>query len=64
MRNMLGTVQHGYIMAKPYLDPSTGSYLLQLAVASLLGGLFLLRSRLRALKSLGRRFFGTDKGEG
>ncbi|MGQ9554999.1 MAG: hypothetical protein ACUVWR_12895 [Anaerolineae bacterium] len=59
----MSTAQNSYIVAKPYLDPSTGSYLLQLAIASLLGALFLLRSRWRALKSFGHRFFGTGKGE-
>lgn len=38
--------------AHAYLDPSTGSYVIQMIVAGLLGGLFAVKTFWRNLKSL------------
>ncbi len=42
-----------------YLDPGSGSYLLQLLIAALLGGLFALRMYWGRIKSFFRR--GSDR---
>ncbi len=39
----LGVLAASEAPAHAYIDPSTGSYLLQLAIGSILGGLFVLR---------------------
>jgi hypothetical protein len=41
-----------------YLDPGSGSYLLQLLIASLLGGLLLLRMYWAKVKGFFRKLFG------
>ena len=48
-------------MTRPlaYLDPGSGSYLLQLLIAALLGGLFALRMYWGRIKSFFRR--GSDR---
>ena len=38
-----------------YLDPGTGSYLFQLIIASMLGGLFALKTWWRSVKSFFQR---------
>jgi hypothetical protein len=45
-----------------YLDPGSGSYLLQLLIAAALGGLLLLRVYWSKVKTFVRRLF-TGKGE-
>lgn len=44
-----------------YLDPGTGSFLLQLLLASLLGGLVLLRTFWGRIKGFFGRVFSKDK---
>ncbi len=44
-----------------YLDPGSGSYLLQLLLAGLLGGLFVVRSSWDKIKDFFRRVF--SRGE-
>ena len=58
----LGAVA-GHLIATPplrppaYLDPGSGSYLLQLIVAGLLGGMFVLRLSWRKVTSFFSRLF-------
>jgi len=42
----------------PYLDPGTGSFLLQLLAAGVLGGLFIFRSSLKKVKNFFLRLLG------
>ncbi|MBI2196672.1 hypothetical protein HYU45_03615 [Candidatus Daviesbacteria bacterium] len=49
--------------AHAYLDPGTGSYLLQILAAGLLSSLFFFRNRGRRLKNLILKIFGKDKKE-
>jgi hypothetical protein len=44
-----------------YLDPGSGSFLLQLLLAGVLGGLFVLRSQWSRLKAFFRRVFSRDQ---
>jgi hypothetical protein len=44
-----------------YLDPGSGSFLIQLLVAALLGGLFLLRTYWRKITSFFSRRFSRGK---
>ena len=37
--------------AHAYLDPGTGSYILQLLIASLIGGLFVIKTYFQKIKS-------------
>lgn len=48
--NLMGSVG----MSKPlaYLDPGTGSYIIQLLIAGLMGGLFLLKTYWGKIKTL------------
>ena len=44
-----------------YLDPGSGSYILQVAMASLLGGVFALKSYWSAIKTTFRAKFAKTK---
>ena len=44
-----------------YIDPGSGSFLFQLLIASILGGLFLLKSFWGRIKAFFRRLFSTRK---
>jgi hypothetical protein len=46
-----------------YLDPGSGSFLLQLLLATLLGALFLLRSSWGKIKSFFSRLFSRQDDE-
>ena len=46
----------------PYLDPGTGSFLLQLLAAGVLGGLFIFRSSLKKVKNFFLRLLGHPVG--
>ena len=48
------------ILAAPpaYLDPGSGSFLLQLLLAGILGGAFIVRSQWTRIKGFFRRLFG------
>jgi hypothetical protein len=46
-----------------YLDPGTGSFLLQLLLATLLGSLFLVRTFWSRIKGFFGRVFSKNKGE-
>ena len=45
-----------------YLDPGSGSYLIQLLIATLLGGAFMLRTYWTKISSFIRRIFGKEPG--
>ena len=47
--------------AYAYLDPGTGSYLFQLLIAGLLGGLFYFRSSFSKIKEYFRKLLGMNK---
>jgi len=47
-----------------YLDPGSGSYLLQLLLAALFGGLFVLRMSWDRVKTFFRKLFGREDGSG
>ena len=51
------------IRAHTYLDPGSGSFILQLIVASLLGGLFLLRRYWNKIISFFRNLFTRDNNK-
>jgi hypothetical protein len=44
-----------------YLDPGSGSYLIQLLIASLLGGLFVIRSSWDRIKGFFSKLFSRDE---
>lgn len=44
-----------------YLDPGSGSYLLQLLIAGLLGGFFVVRSSWDKIKSFFRNLFSREE---
>lgn len=46
-----------------YLDPGSGSYLIQLIIAGLLGSLFVIRASWGRIKSFFRRVFTRKGGE-
>ena len=46
--------------AHAYIDPASGSYLLQVLAAGLLGGLFFVRSAWKNVKGFVRRRVGKD----
>ncbi|MFQ5944339.1 MAG: hypothetical protein ACE5JF_12375 [Anaerolineales bacterium] len=46
-----------------YLDPGSGSYLLQLLIAGILGSLFLLRGYFGRIKSFISGLFSSDEEE-
>lgn len=51
-------VWHAGLGSPPaYLDPGSGSFLLQLLIAGIVGGLFLLRSSWGKVKAFFRRVF-------
>lgn len=60
-------VQHSIGLFAPlkrnfaYLDPGTGSFLLQLLLATLLGGLFLVRVFWNRIKDFFKRVFSKNK---
>jgi len=69
---ILGAIPAGLpLVAQPgklaYLDPGSGSYLLQLLIAGLLGAAFALRASWGRIKGLFGRMLGrgpkTDKGD-
>ena len=66
---IVNLVQHSIRLFAPlkrdvaYLDPGTGSFLLQLLLASLLGGLFLVRAFWGRIKAFFVRVFSKNKGE-
>lgn len=47
----------------PYLDPGSGSYLLQLIIAGAMGGLLIMRAYWGKIVNFVRRLFGKDVGE-
>ncbi|MGQ9730137.1 MAG: hypothetical protein ACUVX8_02600 [Candidatus Zipacnadales bacterium] len=49
--------------AHAYIDPGTGSYLFQLAIAGLLSALFVIRLYWRKLKGLFGRVADEEEGE-
>lgn len=46
--------------AYAYLDPGTGSYLLQMVVAGLIGGLFAIKVFWKKIKSFFKNLFSSD----
>ena len=48
--------------AHAYLDPGTGSYIFQMLIASVVGGLFALKMYWRKLKESVRRMLGRKGG--
>ncbi len=51
------------VQAYAYLDPGTGSYMLQMLVATLLGALYALKIYWSRLKAFIRNFYSKDKKE-
>jgi hypothetical protein len=49
--------------AHAYIDPSTGSYLLQMLLAGLLAAAFAIRMFWRNLKEMGRRLFSGNRAK-
>lgn len=47
--------------AEAYLDPGTGSYILQILIAGLLSGLFMLKPLVNKIKSFFRKLRGRTK---
>lgn len=47
----------------PYLDPGSGSYLLQLLIAGAMGGLLILRMYWSRVSAFIRRLFGKEVDE-
>ena len=43
--------------AYAYLDPGTGSYILQIAIAAVLGGLFMIKPFFAKIKQVVRKIF-------
>jgi len=52
---VMETLSHLLRTKQAYLDPGSGSYLLQLLIAGLLGGLFAIRAYWGKIKNLFRR---------
>jgi len=55
---LYGLVLFFVLAPKPtyaYLDPGTGSYLFQLVIAGLLGGLFFIKTIIRKIKGIFKR---------
>lgn len=54
------------VLARPkgYLDPGSGSYLLQLLIAAALGGLFALRIYWKRVKGFLLKLFGRGEQDG
>jgi membrane protease YdiL (CAAX protease family) len=50
--------------AYAYLDPGTGSYLLQIALAALVGALFAIRLFWSRIKSFFKKLFSRQEPEG
>ena len=61
----LGVANHGLLRPllgpRAYLDPGSGSFLLQLLIAALLGGLFLLRVYWKKFTGFFSRIFSRGK---
>ena len=53
----------GLLSPHTYLDPGSGSYLLQLLIAALLGGLFVLKLSWGRIKSFFAKVFSRQRGE-
>lgn len=49
------------IKSYAYLDPGTGSYFLQLAIAALLGGLYAIKLFWKKIKAFFKNIFSTGK---
>ena len=50
--------------AYAYIDPGTGSYILQMTIAALLAGLFTMKLFMNKIKTLFKNFFSRkNKGE-
>jgi hypothetical protein len=52
-----------FVEQRAYLDPGSGSFLLQLLIAALLGGLFLLKTYWGKVVSFFRRLFKRQESE-
>lgn len=52
MFNFHGFLFDGLLRVQPYLDPGSGSILLQVLVAGLLGGAFIVKSYWKKIKTL------------
>ena len=46
--------------AYAYIDPGTGSYILQMTIASLLAGLFAMKLLMNKIKTLFKNFFSRE----
>jgi O-antigen/teichoic acid export membrane protein len=51
------------IEAHAYVDPSTGSYMLQMLLAGILAAAFAVKMFWRNLKEMARRMFSTDRSK-
>jgi hypothetical protein len=58
---MLGLLASVYRGSKAYLDPGSGSYLLQLLIAGVLGGIIVIRSSWDRIRNFFRNLF--SRGE-
>ena len=50
--------------AHAYIDPGTGSYILQMTIAALLAGLFTMKLFMNKIKTLFKNFFSRKKKSG
>lgn len=50
--------------AYAYLDPATGSYVLQIIIAAIVGGLFLIKQYYSKIRGLFKNLFSREEGEG
>jgi hypothetical protein len=57
--SLLSEAARSFLAAPPaYLDPGSGSFLLQLLLAGILGGLFVVKMSWSRIKGFFRRMFG------
>jgi len=66
MSSMLGTILSAAVLLikdDPYLDPGSGSFLIQLIIASLLGAVFVVRASWSKIKSFFKRTFNQSESD-
>jgi len=70
LSHFLTTLTHTLLEAPPlqttqaYLDPGSGSFILQLLLAALVGGLFIVRSYWKKIKEFFRKLFSRGGSDG
>lgn len=64
LTNLSISLTSGMMKPLAYLDPGSGSYLLQLLIAAILGGVFALRVYWGRIKSFFRRGSNDEESDG